>query len=297
VSQYFQDITSYPVLDHATVMMLAQRWEQGDATAKTALIEGNLRLVIAIAKRYVHRGLPLLDLIQEGNIGLMQAIDRYNYRKGYRLSTYATWWIRQAISRALANQSRTIRLPVHIHDKVSKLRHTLYTLEQQHDTVDPEMTAHALHVSCDDVQRLMQYDQSLLSLDSLVGEDQDTVLGEFVADPQAVSPEDSAVNHSLHDPLNAALHVLTPQEAHILRWRFGWDDHRARTLDEIGHRMGVSRERIRQIEQHALQKLRQMPDIETLRPDFLPEIRPVDRIKNIGPVQAVSVHADELSQN
>lgn len=257
VRMYLKEIGRVPLLRREQEVNLAQRVERGDEEAKRKLIEANLRLVVSIAKRYVGPGLHLLDLIQEGNRGLIRAVEKFDWRKGYKFSTYATWWVRQAITRALAEQTRTIRLPVHMGETIHKLSRTSRKLLQKLGREPtPEEIGKAMHLSADRVREIMKMTQEPVSLDTPIGEDEDTFLGGLIEDPGALAPEEAATFTMLKAQLAGVLETLTPREREVLKLRFGLDDDRPRTLDEIGREFGVTRERIRQIETKALRKLR-----------------------------------------
>ncbi len=257
VRMYLKEIGRVPLLRREQEVDLAQRLERGDEEAKRQLIEANLRLVVSIAKRYVGPGLHLLDLIQEGNRGLIRAVEKFDWRKGFKFSTYATWWVRQAITRALAEQTRTIRLPVHMGETINKLTRTSRRLLQKLGREPtPEELGRAMHLSADRVREIMKMTQEPISLDTPIGEDEDTYLGGLIEDQGTLNPEDAAAFTLLKAQLAGVLETLSPRERDVLKLRFGLDDDRPRTLDEIGREFGVTRERIRQIETKALRKLR-----------------------------------------
>lgn len=257
VRMYLKEIGRVPLLTANQEIDLAHRIENGDEDAKKQLVEANLRLVVSIAKRYVGRGMLFLDLIQEGNLGLMKAVEKFDYRKGFKFSTYATWWIRQAITRAIADQARTIRIPVHMVETINKLsrvqRNLLQTLGRE---PTPFEVAMEMDIPVDRVIEIMKVAQEPVSLETPIGEEDDSHLGDFITDEDAESPEESASFVLLREHLDGILGTLTDREEKVLRLRFGLDDGRPRTLEEVGQEFGVTRERIRQIEAKALRKLR-----------------------------------------
>lgn len=257
VRMYLKEIGKVPLLSSEEEINLAQRIEEGDQWAKKKLAEANLRLVVSIAKRYVGRGMLFLDLIQEGNLGLIKAVEKFDYRKGYKFSTYATWWIRQAITRAIADQARTIRIPVHMVETINKLirieRQLLQELGRQ---PLPEEVAKIMEMPVDKVREIMKIAQEPVSLETPIGEEEDSHLGDFIPDDEAPAPAEAAAFTMLKEQLINVLDTLTPREEKVLRLRFGLDDGRARTLEEVGKEFNVTRERIRQIEAKALRKLR-----------------------------------------
>jgi len=257
VRMYLKEIGRVPLLTPEEEIELAKRKEEGDEEAKRKLAEANLRLVVSIAKRYVGRGMLFLDLIQEGNLGLLKAVEKFDYRKGYKFSTYATWWIRQAITRAIADQARTIRIPVHMVETINKLiRVSRNLLQELGREPSPEEIAKEMDISVDKVREIMKIAQEPVSLETPIGEEEDSHLGDFVEDPDAKAPVEEASFTLLREQLDEVLKTLTEREQKVLRLRFGLDDGRARTLEEVGQIFGVTRERIRQIEAKALRKLR-----------------------------------------
>ncbi|NLO90053.1 MAG: RNA polymerase sigma factor RpoD [Clostridia bacterium] len=257
VRMYLKEIGRVPLLTAEEEIELAKRIEQGDEEAKRRLAEANLRLVVSIAKRYVGRGMLFLDLIQEGNLGLMKAVEKFDYRKGYKFSTYATWWIRQAITRAIADQARTIRIPVHMVETINKLiRVSRQLLQEYGREPTPEEIAEKMGISEERVREIQKIAQEPISLETPIGEEEDSHLGDFIEDEDALAPAEAASYMLLREQLEGVLDSLTPREEKVLRLRFGLDDGRSRTLEEVGKEFGVTRERIRQIEAKALRKLR-----------------------------------------
>ena len=269
VRMYLKEIGNVPLLTSEEEVELAKLVEEGDAEAKKKLTEANLRLVVSIAKKYVGRGMPFLDLIQEGNMGLMKAVDKFDYTKGYKFSTYATWWIRQAITRGIADTGRTIRVPVHMVETINKtLRMTRTLLQELGREPTPEEVAERLGVPVARVREVLKISRDPVSLDTPIGEEDDSHLGDFIEDDTALSPADSAAFTMLRDELSKALESLTERERQVVRLRFGLEDGRARTLEEVGKEFNVTRERIRQIEAKALRKLRHPSRSKRLK-DFL----------------------------
>ncbi len=269
VRMYLKEIGNVPLLTTEQEVELAKRVEAGDPEAKKKLTEANLRLVVSIAKKYVGRGMPFLDLIQEGNMGLMKAVDKFDYTKGYKFSTYATWWIRQAITRGIADTGRTIRVPVHMVETINKtLRMTRTLLQELGREPTPEEVAERLNVPVSRVREVLKISRDPVSLDTPIGEEDDSHLGDFIEDDTALSPADSAAYTMLKEELNTALESLTDRERQVVRLRFGLEDGRARTLEEVGKEFNVTRERIRQIEAKALRKLRHPSRSKRLK-DFL----------------------------
>ena len=269
VRMYLKEIGRVPLLTAQEEVELAKQMENGDEDAKQRLAEANLRLVVSIAKRYVGRGMLFLDLIQEGNLGLIKAVEKFDYNKGYKFSTYATWWIRQAITRAIADQARTIRIPVHMVETINKLIRVSRNLLQKLNR-DPtaEEIAAEMDISVERVREIMKIAQEPVSLETPIGEEEDSHLGDFIEDQDALAPADQASFLLLKEQLEEVLSTLTPREMRVLRLRFGLDDGRARTLEEVGQSFGVTRERIRQIEAKALRKLRHPSRSKKLK-DFL----------------------------
>ena len=257
VRMYLKEIGRVPLLSSQEEAELAQKMANGDKEAKRRLAEANLRLVVSIAKRYVGRGMLFLDLIQEGNLGLIKAVEKFDYTKGYKFSTYATWWIRQAITRAIADQARTIRIPVHMVETINKLIRVTRQLVQElgRDPL-PDEVAKEMNMPIDKVGEIMKIAQEPVSLETPIGEEDDSHLGDFIQDDEAPAPSDAATFTLLKEQLMDVLNTLTPREEKVLRLRFGLDDGRARTLEEVGKEFNVTRERIRQIEAKALRKLR-----------------------------------------
>lgn len=257
VRMYLKEIGKVPLLSPEEEINLAGRIENGDIAAKKKLAEANLRLVVSIAKRYVGRGMLFLDLIQEGNLGLIKAVEKFDYRKGFKFSTYATWWIRQAITRAIADQARTIRIPVHMVETINKLiRVSRQLLQELGREPQPEEVAKIMEMPVDKVREIMKIAQEPVSLETPIGEEEDSHLGDFIPDDEAPAPAEAAAFTMLKEQLINVLDTLTPREEKVLRLRFGLDDGRARTLEEVGKEFNVTRERIRQIEAKALRKLR-----------------------------------------
>ncbi|MGN1373062.1 MAG: RNA polymerase sigma factor RpoD [Candidatus Coproplasma sp.] len=269
VKMYLKDIGEVPLLSADDEIELAKRIQEGDEEAKRKLSEANLRLVVSIAKRYVGRGMLFLDLIQEGNMGLMKAVEKFDYEKGFKFSTYATWWIRQAITRAIADQARTIRIPVHMVETINKLtrvsRVLLQTLGRE---PTPAEIAAEMNVSEERVREIQKIAQDPVSLETPIGEEEDSHLGDFIEDDRAITPSDSVSSTMLKETLISVLSTLTPREEKVLRLRYGVDDGRPRTLEEVGKEFNVTRERIRQIEAKALRKLRHPSRSKHLK-DFL----------------------------
>ncbi len=257
VRMYLKEIGKVPLLTADEEIELAKRMEEGDEEAKKGLCEANLRLVVSIAKRYVGRGMLLLDLIQEGNLGLIKAVDKFDYTKGYKFSTYATWWIRQAITRSIADQARTIRIPVHMVETINKLiRVSRQLLQELGREPSPEEIAEEMGISVDKVREIQKVAQEPVSLETPIGEEEDSHLGDFIPDEDVPQPVEAAAFSLLKEQLNEVLDTLTDREQKVLKLRFGLDDGRARTLEEVGKEFDVTRERIRQIEAKALRKLR-----------------------------------------
>ncbi|EST56376.1 RNA polymerase sigma factor RpoD [Brevibacillus panacihumi W25] len=269
VRMYLKEIGRVPLLSAEEEIKLALRIEQGDEEAKRRLAEANLRLVVSIAKRYVGRGMLFLDLIQEGNMGLIKAVEKFDYRKGFKFSTYATWWIRQAITRAIADQARTIRIPVHMVETINKLiRVSRQLLQELGREPMPEEIAEKMDLTPEKVREIMKIAQEPVSLETPIGEEDDSHLGDFIEDQDALEPSDAAAYELLKEQLEDVLDTLTDREENVLRLRFGLDDGRTRTLEEVGKVFGVTRERIRQIEAKALRKLRHPSRSKRLK-DFL----------------------------
>lgn len=269
VRMYLKEIGRVPLLTAEEEVALALKIEEGDQEAKQRLAEANLRLVVSIAKRYVGRGMQFLDLIQEGNMGLMKAVEKFDYRKGFKFSTYATWWIRQAITRAIADQARTIRIPVHMVETINKVKKVSSQLlhENGHEPSAEEI-AERLDMPVDKVREIMRVAQEPVSLETPIGEEEDSHLGDFIPDEEAPVPAEAASQTLLKEQLADVLKTLTPREEKVLRLRFGLEDGRPRTLEEVGKEFNVTRERIRQIEAKALRKLRHPSRSKKLR-DFL----------------------------
>ena len=257
VKIYLKEIGRVPLLSMEEEKQLAERMAQGDTNAKKRLCEANLRLVVSIAKKFVGRGMQFLDLIQEGNLGLLKAVEKFDYNKGFKFSTYATWWIRQAITRAIADQARTIRIPVHMVETITKVKKASSQLlhETGHDPTTEEI-AERLEMPVERIQEIIRIAQDPVSLETPIGEEEDSHLGDFIQDDDAPAPADAASLMLLKDQLNEVLSTLSDREARVLRLRFGLEDGRARTLEEVGKEFDVTRERIRQIEAKALRKLR-----------------------------------------
>ena len=269
VKVYLKEIGRVPLLSSEEEIDLAIRIANGDVQAKQRLSEANLRLVVSIAKRYLGRGMQFLDLIQEGNLGLIKAVDKFDYTKGFKFSTYATWWIRQAITRAIADQARTIRIPVHMVETINKVKKVQsQLLHQNGHEPTPDEIADELDLPVDKVREIMRVAQEPVSLETPIGEEEDSHLGDFIPDDGAPAPADAASHTMLREQLSDVLSTLTPREEKVLRLRFGLEDGRSRTLEEVGKEFNVTRERIRQIEAKALRKLRHPSRSKRLK-DFL----------------------------
>ena len=257
VRMYLKEIGKVPLLDAEEEKELARRMSEGDEDAKNKLVEANLRLVVSIAKRYVGKGMFFLDLIQEGNLGLMKAVEKFDYQKGYKFSTYATWWIRQAITRAIADQARTIRIPVHMVETIHKVsRYTRQMLQELGREPTAEEIGEKMGMSADRIREIMKIAQDPVSLETPIGEEEDSHLGDFIPDEDTPAPADAASATILREVIERELHTLTPREEHVIKLRFGLYDGRTRTLEEVGKEFDITRERIRQIEAKALRKLR-----------------------------------------
>ncbi len=269
VKMYLKDIGKVPLLSAEEEIELAKRMEAGDEMAKKKLAESNLRLVVSIAKRYVGRGMLFLDLIQEGNLGLLKAVEKFDYRKGYKFSTYATWWIRQAITRAIADQARTIRIPVHMVETINKVTRVSRDLLQKLGREPlPEEVGEVMGLPKERVQEIMKIAQEPVSLETPIGEEEDSHLGDFIQDESIPTPVEATNQTLLHEQLDDVVSTLTEREQRVIKLRFGWDDGRPRTLEEVGKEFNVTRERIRQIEAKALRKLRH-PNRSRKLKDFL----------------------------
>ena len=269
VRMYLKEIGKVPLLDATRELELAELMANGSNAAKQELVESNLRLVVSIAKRYVGKGMFFLDLIQEGNLGLMKAVEKFDYRKGYKFSTYATWWIRQAITRAIADQARTIRIPVHMVETIHKVsRISRQLLQENGHEATPEEIAAVMGMSADKIREIMKIAQDPVSLETPIGEEEDSHLGDFIPDDASPAPADAASYTLLREQLNEVLKTLTPREESVLKLRFGLEDGRTRTLEEVGKVFNITRERIRQIEAKALRKLRHPSRSKRLR-DYL----------------------------
>lgn len=272
VRMYLKDIGKIPLLDPEREAYLAERIYAGDEEAKNELVEANLRLVVSIAKKYVGKGMYFLDLIQEGNLGLIKAVEKFDHTKGYKFSTYATWWIRQAITRAIADQARTIRIPVHMVETIHRVSRTSRQLLQEYGrepTIDE--IAEKLGMSADKVREIMKAAQDPVSLETPIGEEDDSHLGDFIPDDSSPTPAEAVSYQLLREQLNKVLHTLTPREEMVIKLRFGLEDGRTRTLEEVGKEFNITRERIRQIEAKALRKLRHQSRSKILR-GFLNDI-------------------------
>ena len=269
VRMYLREIGKVPLLDAAEEVELAKRVEAGDETAKKKIVDANLRLVVSIAKKYIGRGMLFLDLIQEGNLGLIRAVEKFDYRKGFKFSTYATWWIRQAITRAIADQARTIRVPVHMVETINKMVRISRQLVQRlgREPTDEEI-AGEMEIEPSKVEEIRRIAQLPVSLETPIGEEEDSQLGDFIEDRDLPSPEEAAAGHLLHEQIEEMLDALSEREREVLHFRFGLEDGRSYTLEDVGKRFGVTRERIRQIEAKALRKLRHPSRSKKLK-DFL----------------------------
>lgn len=257
VKIYLKEIGRVPLLSTEEEIELAQRMKEGDRYAKKRLSEANLRLVVSIAKKYVGRGMQFLDLIQEGNLGLIKAVEKFDYTKGYKFSTYATWWIRQAITRAIADQARTIRIPVHMVETIHRVtRYSRQMLQELGREPTAEEIGEKIGMSADKVKEILKISQDPVSLETPIGEEEDSHLGDFIPDDDTPAPADAAASTILREVIERELHTLTPREEHVIKLRFGLYDGRTRTLEEVGKQFDITRERIRQIEAKALRKLR-----------------------------------------
>ena len=257
VRMYLKEIGKVPLLNTDREKELAERMAEGDEDAKSELVEANLRLVVSIAKRYVGKGMFFLDLIQEGNLGLMKAVDKFDHTKGYKFSTYATWWIRQAITRAIADQARTIRIPVHMVETIHKVsRYSRQMLQELGREATADEIGEKMGMSAEKVREIMKIAQDPVSLETPIGEEEDSHLGDFIPDEDTPAPSDAAASTILREVIEKELHTLTPREEHVIKLRFGLYDGRTRTLEEVGKEFDITRERIRQIEAKALRKLR-----------------------------------------
>jgi RNA polymerase primary sigma factor len=269
VRMYLKEIGKVPLLDPEREHELAKKMMEGDEKAKNEIVEANLRLVVSIAKKHVGKGMAFLDLIQEGNLGLMKAVDKFDYEKGFKFSTYATWWIRQAITRAIADQARTVRIPVHMVETIHKVsRVSRQLLQELGREPSPEEIAEVIGMTADKVRDTMKYALEPVSLETPIGEEEDSHLGDFIPDEDSPAPSDAASYTLLKEQLNEVLHTLTPREEQVLKLRFGLLDGRTRTLEEVGKEFDITRERIRQIEAKALRKLRHPSRSKRLR-DYL----------------------------
>lgn len=269
VRMYLKEIGRIKLLTPEEEQEIAKKMAEGDEDARKRMSEANLRLVVSIAKRYVGRGMQLLDLIQEGNLGLMKAVEKFDYTKGYKFSTYATWWIRQAISRAIADHARTIRIPVHMVETINRVSRANHELLQElgHEP-SPEEIAHKLHLPLEKVEEVMRIGQEPISLETPVGEEDDSHLGDFIQDNEASEPLEATATNLLREQLEKAMASLTPREEKVLRLRFGFEDGKPHTLEEVGKKFNVTRERVRQIESKALRRLRHPSKSKALR-DFV----------------------------